>query len=178
MGGPRKGDKNHKGTTCGSIGYITPTVWGVPHKGKKIIKGPHVGGLATSPLPSRGSPATGQNQRTPTRGRIGYITPTVRGVPVKGTKSEMAYLWGDWLHHPCLLESQPKGGKLGSGPHVGGLATSPLQSGGSPSRGLNQMGSQLGGLATSPLLSRGSPTNGQNQKGTTCGRIGYITPAV
>ena len=79
-----------------------------------------MGGLATSPLPSRGSPATGQNQKRPTCGRIGYITPTVRGVPVKWTQAEMAYMWVDLLRHPCLLESHPQGVKPGSGPHVRG----------------------------------------------------------
>ena len=167
-----------KWPTHGRTGYITPAVSGGHQRMGNIRKGPHEGGLATSPLPSRGSSATGQNQKRPTHGRIGHITPAVPDVLVKQTKSEMAYMGGYWLHPPCRLESHPQGGELGSGPHVGGLATSPLPSRGSPSRGLNQMGSQVGGLATSPLPSGRSPTNGQNQKGTTRGRIGYITPAV
>ena len=115
--------------------------------------------LATSPLPYGWSPTRWQNQKRPTRVRIGYISPAVQEVPVKGTKSDgsdqMAYMWVDWLHHPCLLESHPQGGKLRSGPHADGLATSPLPSGGSPSRGLNHKGPQVGGLATSPLPSGG-----------------------
>ena len=192
-GGSPKNGQHQKGTTLGRIGYITPAVWGVPHKGTNIIKGPHVGGLATSPLPSRGSPQRGKIKKRPTRGRIGYITLTVREVPVKGTKSELAYMWVDWLHHPCLLESHPQGGKLGSGPHLGGFATSPPPFRGSPTRGQKQKGAtrwedwlhhpcRLGGhqqgcksrrgphasgLTTSPLPSRGPPTRGQRQKGTT-----------
>ena len=47
-------------STCGHSGYITPTVLGVPNlqRGEKNLKwlsGPHVGKVATSPLPSWGS---------------------------------------------------------------------------------------------------------------------------
>ena len=43
-----------------------------------------MGGLATQPLPSTGSPplqSGGQNQQWPTNGRIGYITCTKKGSP-------------------------------------------------------------------------------------------------
>ena len=48
----------------------------------KIRSGPQVGRLATSPLPSMGSPtlqSAEQNQKWPTSGQIGYITSAVRG---------------------------------------------------------------------------------------------------
>ena len=51
----------------------------------------------------------------------------------------------NWLPHPCLLR----------GPQVGGIATPPLHSRGSPTKGIKLK------VATSPLPSRG-PTIGQN----------------
>ena len=69
-------------------------------------------GLATSPLPSRGSPTLqsgGQNQKWPTNGRFGYITIAV---------------WG--------LQHFRAGDKIRSGPQVGSLAASPTPSRGSP----------------------------------------------
>ena len=98
-----------------------------------------------------GPPQRGKIKKRPTRGRIGYITLTVRELPVKETKSEMAYMCVDWLHHPCLLESQPQGGETGSGRHVGGYITPAIW---------------------------GVPIKGTKSDGTTRGRIGYITPAV
>ena len=75
----------------------------------KIRSSPHVGRLATSPLPC--------------------------GVPnasKRGTKSEVAHKWAWWLHHPCLLGGPQRfstGDKIRSGPQVGRfptLPTSPL----------------------------------------------------
>ena len=43
-----------------------------------------MGKMATSPLPSRGSPplqSGRQNQKWPTCGEIGYVTPAVSGIP-------------------------------------------------------------------------------------------------
>ena len=54
-----------------------------PHRFKargKIKSGPLVGKVATSPLPSQGSPplqSGGQNQKWPTSGQSGYVTPAV-----------------------------------------------------------------------------------------------------
>ena len=45
--------------------------------------------LARSPLPSRGSPISGQDQKWRTGGRIGFITYAVWGVRNKGTKTEV-----------------------------------------------------------------------------------------
>ena len=81
---PTRG-QNQKGPTLGRTSYITPAVWRVTNKGKKLKmaqtwadwlhhpcrlgghqqignnrKGPHVGMLATSPLPYGGSPTRGQ----------------------------------------------------------------------------------------------------------------------
>ena len=43
-----------------------------------------MGKMATSPLPYRGSPplqSGGQNQKWPTSGQNGYLTPAVSGIP-------------------------------------------------------------------------------------------------
>ena len=133
--------------------------------GAKIRSGPQVGEVATSPLPYRGSPplqSGGQNQKWPTSGQIGYLTPAVSGSPTtaeRGAKSEVAHKWANWLPHRCRI-GEPHhcraGGKARSGPQVGEVATSPLPYRGSP-----------------PLQS-----GGQNQKWPTSGQIGYLTPAV
>ena len=140
---------------------------GDPHRfrgGGKIRSGPLVGKVATSPLPSRGSPplqSVGQNQKWPTFGQSGYVTPAVSGIPSapeRGRKSEVAHKWAKWLHHPSRLGDPHRfraGGKIRSGPQVGKVATSPLPSRGSP-----------------PLRS-----GGRNQKWPTSGQSGYVTPA-
>ena len=152
-----------------------------------------MGKVATSPLPSRGSPplqSGGQSQKWPTSGQSGYATPAVSGIPTaseRGAKSEVAHLWAKWLRHPCRLGDPHRfkaGGKIRSGPLVGKVATSPLPSRGSPplqSGGKIRSGPLVGKVATSPLPSRGSPplqSGGQNQKWPTCGQGGYATLAV
>ena len=124
-----------------------------------------MGKVATSPLPSRGSPplhSGGQNQKWPESGKSGYLTPAVSGIPTaseRGAKSEVAHKWAKWLPHPCRIGDPHRfrgGGKIRSGPQVGKAATSPLPYRGSP-----------------PLQS-----GGQNQKWPTNGQSGYLTPAV
>ena len=141
---------------------------GDPHRfraGGRIRIGPQVGEMATSPLPYRGSPplqSGGHNQKWPTSGRNGYLTPAVSGIPTaseRGAQSEVAHKWAKWLPHPCRIGDPHRfkaGGKIRIGPQVGEMATSPL-----PYRG-------------SPALQSG----GQNQKLPTSGRNGYLTPAV
>ena len=141
---------------------------GDPHRfraGGKIRSGPQVGEMATSPLPYRGSPplqSRGQNQKWPTSGQSGYLTPAVSGIPTaseRGAKSEVAHKWAKWLPHPCRIGDPHRfraGGKIRSGPQVGKVATSPLPYRGSP-----------------PLQS-----GGQNQKWPTSGQSGYLTPTV
>ena len=102
--------------------------------------------------------AGGQNQKWPTSGHGGYITPASSGLPSaseRGAESEVAHKWARWLHNPCCLGDPHRfkaGGKIRSGPQVGKVATSPL-----PPRG-------------SPLRKSG----GQNQKWRTSGQGGYI----
>ena len=109
--------------------------------GGKLRSGPQVGKVANSPLPYRGSPPLqrgGQNQKWPTSGQSGYLTPAASGIPTaaeRGAKSEVAHKWAKWLTHPCCIGDPHRckaGGKIRSGPQVGKVATSPLPYRGSP----------------------------------------------
>ena len=89
-----------------------PCLMGGPQRfiaGNKITSAPHVGGLATSPLPYGGSltlHSGEQDQTCLAWGRTGYITLDVWGVPnafERGTRSEVAHMWVDWVHHACHL---------------------------------------------------------------------------
>ena len=68
-----------------------------------------MGKVAAKPLPSRGVPALqsrGLNQKWPTNGQGGYITPAVSGSPSaseRGTNSEEAHMLAQWLYNPCRL---------------------------------------------------------------------------
>ena len=83
----QSGGQNEKWPTSGQNGYLTPAVSGIPtasERGDKIRIGPQVGNVATSPLPYRGSPplqSGGQNEKLPTSGQNGYLTPAVSGIP-------------------------------------------------------------------------------------------------
>ena len=124
--------------------WLPPCRIGEPHRcraGGKIRSGPQVGKLATSPVPYRRSSllqSGGQNQKWPTSGQSGYLTPTVSGIPTaseRGAKSEVAHKWAKWLPHTCRIGDPHRcraGGKIRSGPLVDKLATSPLPYRGSP----------------------------------------------
>ena len=193
----RAGGQNQKWPTSGQNGYLTPAVSGIPtasERGGKMRNGPQVGKMATSPLPYRGSPplqSSGQNQKWPTSGQNGYLTPAVSGIPTaseRGAKSEMANKWAKWLPHPCRIGDPHRfraGGKIRSGPQLGKMATSPLpyrgspplQSGGAKSEVAHKWAKWL------PHPCRiGDPhrfrAGGQNQKWPTSGQNGYLTPAV
>ena len=76
----RAGGKIRSGPQVGKVA-TQPLPLGVPHRfraGGKIRAGPQVGKVAAQPLPPRGSPllqSKEQNQRCPTSGQGGYITP-------------------------------------------------------------------------------------------------------
>ena len=180
---PNKGGQNQNWPTNGRKCYITPAFSGIPKqrgtkselahkwaeivhhpcilgdsqtKGDKIRIGPQVGGNATSPMRSRGSPNKArQNQNWPTSGRKCYVTPAFSGIPKqRGIKSKLAHKWAEMLHHPCILgDSQIKEDKIRIGPRAGDNATSPLDSRGFANKG------------------------GQNQNWPTSGRKCYTTPA-
>ena len=151
-----------------------------------------MGKVATSPLPPRGSPLATkrgrQNHKWPYCGQGGYVTPAASRIPSaskRGTKSEVAHLWARWLRNPCRLGDPLRlrvGGKIGSGPLVGKVATSCRL--GDPLRlragGKIKSGPLVGKVATPPLPPRGSPplqSGGQNQKWPTSGQGGYIIRA-
>ena len=112
-----------------------PCRLGGPHRfkeGGRIRSGPQMAKVATSPLPPGGSPALqsgGHNQKWPTRGQGGYITPAAWGVPTtqeRGAKSEVAHKWARWLHNPCRLGDPHRfkaEGRRRSGPQMGKVAT-------------------------------------------------------
>ena len=194
LGSPRCSawEQNQKWPTCGHSGYLTPAVSGVPDAlhGHKIRNGPHVGTVATQPLPSRGSPML-----------------------CTGTKSEMAHMWAQWLPNPCCLgglqcsarEHNQKwptcghsgyltpavsgvpnalhGHKIRNGPHVGTVATQPLPSQGSPmlcTGTKSEMAHMWAQWLPNPCCLGGPQCSAreQNQKWPTCGHSGYLTPAV
>ena len=94
----------------------------VPHPCS--LKGPQVGGNATSSLDTRGSPkhrgtksevgTSPLPSRGPTNGRKCYVTPTYSEIPrTKGDKMRSgclthafsgAHKWVEMLRHPCILE--------------------------------------------------------------------------
>ena len=141
------------------------------------------------PKPCRlgGSQCSAQehNQKRPTCGHNGNLTPAVSGVPNAlhgnnnrngpqtgtistypvsyeasqmlciGTKSELAHLWAHWLPNPCRL--------------------------GGPQCSARQQSQKWPKNRHSGYLSRGGPqcfARGQNQKWPTCGHSGYLNPAV
>ena len=150
-----------------------------------------MGGNATSPLHTRRSPKqTGAKSEVgtspmlpqgPTSGRKCYVIPRYSGIPkTKGDKIRSWYLtpafsgadkWTEMLRHPYILgDPQNKGGQNQKwvphacslrGPQVGGNATSPLNTPGSP----KQRGTKSE-MGTSPMLSWG-PTRGRKY---------YVTP--
>ena len=84
----QSGGGNQKWPTCGQSGYVIPAVSGIPNASKRggggIRSGPQVGKVPASPLPSRGSPplqSGWQNQKWPSCGQSGYVTPAVSGIP-------------------------------------------------------------------------------------------------
>ena len=100
--------------------------------GGRIRSGPLVGKVATQPLPPRGSPplqSGGQNQKWPTCGQGGYVTPAASGVPSaseRGAESEVAHLWARWLLNPSRLGGPLRfrvEGRIRGGPLVGKVAT-------------------------------------------------------
>ena len=90
LGGPRRfraGGRIRRGATSGQGGYITPAAWGVPTTSEPRAESEVAYKWARwLHNPCRlGAPhcfrAGGQNQRWPTSGQRGYITPAAWGVP-------------------------------------------------------------------------------------------------
>ena len=166
-----------------------PCRLGDPHRfraGGKIRSGPQVGKVATPPLPSRGSPplkSGGGNQKWPTCGQSGYVTPAVSGIPSaseQGAKSEVAHKWAKWLRHPCRLGDPPRctaGGKSEVA-HKWAKWLCHACRLGDPHRlragGKIRIGPLVGKVATSPVPSPGSPplhSRGKIRSGPLVGKV-------
>ena len=107
------GGQNQHPSTKGRNGYVTPTFSGVPNASvlgtKSLVAHKWADGLR---LPYRlGGPQrfrAGDEIKSGNRGgRVGDLTPAIRGVPnplERGTKSVLAHKWAD-----CLQGSRPCG---------------------------------------------------------------------
>ena len=155
--------------------------------------GRQVGGNATSPLHSEGSPKTWGTKSElvgPTSVRKCYFTLAFSGLPKDmGNKIRIggAHKWAEMRHPRGILGDPQRHGEQNQnwwGPQVGGNATSPLHSRGSPKTwGVESelVGPTSGRNATSPLHSRGSPKTWRTKSelvGPTSGWKCYITPAI
>ena len=171
-GSPPKGDKIRIG--CLNHAFSRAHKWAKVLRQPCILRRPQQRGtkseLATSAMPSR----------KPKSGRKCYVTPAFSGVPNKGEQNQ------NWLPRPCLL----------GGPKVGGTATSPLHSRGSPSKGNKiRIGCLrhafweaqkwvevlrhpciLGGLQQRATKSEQTPS-AMPSRGPKSGRKCYVTPA-
>ena len=104
---------------------------GDPHRfraGGEIRSGPLVGRVATSPLPSRGSPplqSGGEIRSGPLIGKVVTLPLAISGIPTASKrvgKSEVAHKWAKFLCHHCRLGDPYRcrvGRKIKSGPQVG-----------------------------------------------------------
>ena len=124
----QSGGQNQKWPIYGEGGYITPAASGIPTASERGAKseGAHKWARWLHHPCRLGDPhrfrAGGQNQKWPINGQGGYVTPAASGIPTaseRGAKSEVAYKWARWLHHPCRLGDPLRlraGGKMRSGP--------------------------------------------------------------
>ena len=129
------GGQNQKWPTCGQGGYVTPAASGIPTASERGAESEEAHLWARWLLnPCRlGDPpplqSGGQNQKWPTCGQSGYLTPAASGIPSaseRGAESEVAHLWARWLLNPCRLGDPLRfraGGRTRSGPLVGKVAT-------------------------------------------------------
>ena len=177
LGDPHRftaGGQNQKWPPCGQGGYVTPSVPGIPtasQRGDKIRSGPLVNKVATSPLPSRGSPplySGGTKSEVAPLWARWLRRPCRLGDPHRfragGRTSQGAHLWAKWLPHPCRLGDPHRfraGGQNQKSPTCGqnGYLTPAVS--GSPSAWEQgdkiRSGPLVGKTATSPLPCRGSP---------------------
>ena len=112
----QSGGQNQRWPTSGQGGYIPLAAWRVPTASKRGAESEVAHKWARwlhNPCRLGGSPplqSGGQNQRWPTSGQGGYITPAAWRVPTaskRGAESEVAHKWARWLHNPCRLGGSP-----------------------------------------------------------------------
>ena len=173
---PKQGDKVKGAPQVGGSATSPLRSRGFAKKGDIVKGGPQVDKSVTPPLRSRGSPNTGtkskaahpyvlggpqtrgHSQRWPTSGPKLYIIAAFSGSPNKGTKSKVAHMWGEVLHHPCILEGPQTRGKSQRWPTSGGKwYITPAFSGISRQGEKCKAAPEVGASATSPMCSPGSP---------------------
>ena len=151
-----------------------------------------MGKVTTNPLPPQGSPpleSGGQNQKWPTSGQGGYVTPAASGIPSASERratSEVAHFWGGGYKTPDAsgILTAPDWGAKSEVAHLWARwLRNPCRLG-DPLRfragGKIRSGTLVGNVATLPLPPRGSQplhSGRQNQKWPTCGQRGYKSPA-
>ena len=114
----------------------------------------------------------------PTCGQIGYITSAVWFVPNKGTKSDVAHMWADWLHNPCCLGGSPTREQNQNWPTYGQIGYITPAVWGVLNKGTKSKVAHMGADWLHNPCRLGSPARGQNGNWPTYGQFGYITPAV
>ena len=140
LGGNQTRGQSQWWHTSGRKCYITPAFSGVPKQGDKVKGGPQVGGSATSPLRSRGSPNTGTKSKVAHKWAKVLHDPCVPGGPQTRGQSQWWPTSGRKCYITPALWGVPKqGDKVKGGPQVGVGATSPLRSRGYPNKGTKSM---------------------------------------
>ena len=145
-----------------------------------------------NPCRPGGSPplqSGGQNQKWPTSGQGGYITPAAWGVPTaseRGAESEVAHKGARWLYNPCRLgvPTASKRGAESEAPHKWARWLHNTCRLGVPTaskRGAkSEVAHKWARWLHNPRQFEGSPplqSGGQNLKWPISGQGGYITPA-
>ena len=135
--------------------------WGSPNKGIKSKVAQKWAEVLHHPCVLGGPQTWGQSQRWPTSGRKCYITPAFSGVPKQGDKVNGGPQVGRLLHHPCVLGGPHTRGQSQRWPTSGRKCyITPAFSGVPKHEDKVKGGPQVVGSATSPLRSRGSPNKG------------------
>ena len=163
--------------------------------GGKIRSGPLVGKVGTSLLPSWGSPPLqsrgGGDQKWPTYGQSGYVTPAISGIPTASKRGGGDQKWptcGESGFVTPTVSGIPTAVERGAKSEMAHMWAKGLRHPcrlGDPHRltaGVKiQSGPLVGKVAMPPLPSPGSPplqSGWENPKWPTCGQSGYVNPAV
>ena len=113
--------------------------WGSPNKGTKSKVAHKWAELLHHPCVLGGPQTRGQSERWPTSGQNCYSTPAFSGVPKQGDKvkggPQVRGQSRKCYITPAFLGVPKQGDKVKGGPQVGGSATSSLPSWGSPNKG-------------------------------------------
>ena len=129
LGGPKEGGNatsllNSGGSATNrcrfASGCLTPALSGAQQRAE-MLRHACILGDPQQTGPKSEEDASPWTSRVPKRGRKCFVTPTFLGILNKWDQNQKR------MPHPCFL----------GGPHEGGNATSPLHSGGSPTKGCN-----------------------------------------